>query len=174
MTAERGGEPVDWLDLMRRMHTNKTTGEVQDPVARDLLETLSKLKEDKEAQLQSQMCTAEGSTSSNILSREEIKQMVLENVPVKNGRRYGLGRLSEGISATQPSCSPPHLIQEMEQLKTDLVEERTMRQQLKTDLLKEQTYRQALEHQLQNITDFMSRVYTDQFSASKPDSQPNQ
>ncbi|WZZ87795.1 hypothetical protein YC2023_116374 [Brassica napus] len=46
-TAERGGVPPDWLELMRDMHTNKQTGEVQDPVARELLATLSKLKEDK-------------------------------------------------------------------------------------------------------------------------------
>ncbi|CAH8320847.1 unnamed protein product [Eruca vesicaria subsp. sativa] len=51
-TAERGGVRPDWLDLMRDMHTNKQTGEVQDPVARELLATLTKLKEDKEAELQ--------------------------------------------------------------------------------------------------------------------------
>ncbi|KAH0853224.1 hypothetical protein HID58_093388, partial [Brassica napus] len=47
MTAERGDVPPDWLELMRDMHTNKQTGEVQDPVARELLATLSKLKEEK-------------------------------------------------------------------------------------------------------------------------------
>ncbi|CAH8391856.1 unnamed protein product [Eruca vesicaria subsp. sativa] len=59
------------------------------------------MKADKEAQLQqSQMCVVEGSTASNVMSREEINQMVLENVPVKKGRRYGLGRVSEGISSS--------------------------------------------------------------------------
>ncbi|XP_048627645.1 uncharacterized protein LOC125596605, partial [Brassica napus] len=79
-TAERGGVPPDWLELMRDMHTNKQTGEVQDPVARELLATLSKLKEDKEAQLQQshQLSANDGSTASNMLSREEINQLVLE------------------------------------------------------------------------------------------------
>ncbi|KAL0854580.1 hypothetical protein Bca101_059732 [Brassica carinata] len=64
---------------MRDMHTNEQTGEVQDPVARELLATLTKLKEDKETQLQqSQLCANDGSRASNILSREEINQMVLE------------------------------------------------------------------------------------------------
>uniref|UniRef100_A0A0D3AGZ9 Uncharacterized protein n=1 Tax=Brassica oleracea var. oleracea TaxID=109376 RepID=A0A0D3AGZ9_BRAOL len=68
-----GGVPPDWLELMRDMHTNKQTGEVQDPVARELLATLSKQKEDKEAQLQqSQLSVNDGSTASNMLSREEI------------------------------------------------------------------------------------------------------
>lgn len=72
--------PPDWLELMRDMHTNKQTGEVQDPVARELLATLSKLKEDKEAQLQQshQLSANDGSTASNMLSREEINQLVLE------------------------------------------------------------------------------------------------
>ncbi|WZZ48570.1 hypothetical protein YC2023_048677 [Brassica napus] len=106
MTAERGGVPPDWLELMRDMHTNKQTGEVQDPVARELLATLSKLKEDKEAQLQqSQLSANDGSTASNMLSREEINQLVLENVPIKKGRRYGIGRTSEAISTSSSQHS---------------------------------------------------------------------
>lgn len=71
--------PPDWLELMRDMHTNKQTGEVQDPVAREMLATLTRLKEGKEAQLQqSQLGGNDGSTASNVLSREEINQMVLE------------------------------------------------------------------------------------------------
>ncbi|KAH0852373.1 hypothetical protein HID58_094060, partial [Brassica napus] len=107
MTAERGGVPPDWLELMRDMHTNKQTGEVQDPVARELLATLSKLKEDKEAQLQQshQLSANDGSTASNMMSREEINQLVLENVPIKKGRRYGIGRTSEAISTSSSQLS---------------------------------------------------------------------
>uniref|UniRef100_M4FJ10 Uncharacterized protein n=1 Tax=Brassica campestris TaxID=3711 RepID=M4FJ10_BRACM len=160
-TAENDGVPPDWLALMRDMHTNKQTGEVQDPVARELLETLTKLKEDKEAQLQqSQLFGNDGaSTASNMLSGEEINQIVLENVPVKKGRRYGVGRVSEGISSSsQATFSSPSLVHEMEQLKTELIEERTKRQ--------------ALEDQLRSVTDFISRVYPEEFSASQ--SQPDQ
>ncbi|KAH0848433.1 hypothetical protein HID58_091623, partial [Brassica napus] len=107
MTAERGGVPPDWLELMRDMHTNKQTGEVQDPVARELLATLSKLKEDKEAQLQQshQLSANDGSTASNMLSREEINQLVLDNVPIKKGHRYGIGRTSEAISTSSSQLS---------------------------------------------------------------------
>ncbi|XP_033139228.1 uncharacterized protein LOC117130569 [Brassica rapa] len=129
MTAERGGVPPDWLELMRDMHTNKQTGEVQDPVARELLATLSKLKEEKEAQLQQshQLSANDGSTASNMLSREEINQLVLENVPIKKGRRYGIVRTSEAIStsSSQLSVSSSSIVQYMERMKTELDEERS-------------------------------------------------
>ncbi|KAG2269212.1 hypothetical protein Bca52824_063767 [Brassica carinata] len=121
MTAERGGVPSDWLELMRDMHTNKQ--KVQDPIARELLATLSKLKEDKEAQLQeSQLSANDGSTASNMLSREEINQL---NVPIKKGRRYGIGRTSEAISSSssQLSVSSSSIVQYMERMKTELDEE---------------------------------------------------
>ncbi|XP_056847837.1 uncharacterized protein LOC108839081 [Raphanus sativus] len=151
MTAERGGVPPDWLELMRDMHTNKQTGEVQDPVAREMLATLTRLKEGKEAQLQqSQLGGNDGSTASNVLSREEINQMVLEHVPVKKGRRYGLGRISEGIST---SSSQSSFVQDMERMKAELV--------------KEQAFRKALEEQLRNVTNFISNLYPSQFSATQ-------
>ncbi|KAH0868183.1 LOW QUALITY PROTEIN: hypothetical protein HID58_075205, partial [Brassica napus] len=157
MTAERGGVPPDWLELMRDMHTNKQTGEVQDPVARELLATLSKLKEDKEAQLQqSQLFANDGSTASNMLSREEINQLVLENVPIKKGRRYGIGPIS--TSSSQVSVSSSSIVQYMERMKTELDEERTKRQ--------------AIEEELCRVTVFISNLCPEQFSATQthPDS----
>ncbi|KAG2305011.1 hypothetical protein Bca52824_033662 [Brassica carinata] len=160
--------------------TNKQTGEVQDPVARELLATLTKLKEDKETQLQqSQLCANDGSTASNMLSREEINQMVLEHVPVKKGRRYGIGRVSEGIStsSSQPSFPSSGFVEDMERMKTELVEERIKRQaleeQLPTATVEERTKRQALEEQLRNVTTFISNLYPEQFSAtqSQPESE---
>ncbi|KAH0856271.1 hypothetical protein HID58_084532 [Brassica napus] len=161
MTAERGGVPPDWLELMRDMHTNKQTGEVQDPVARELLATLSKLKEDKEAQLQqSQLSANDGSTASNMLSRKEINQLVLENVPIKKGRRYGIGRTSEAISTSSShlSVSSSSIVQYMERMKTELDEERTKRQ--------------AIEEELRRVTVFISNLCPEQFSATQtqPDS----
>ncbi|KAH0878387.1 hypothetical protein HID58_065781, partial [Brassica napus] len=155
-TAERGGVPSDWLELMRDMHTNKQ--KVHDPIARELLATLSKLKEDKEAQLQeSQLSANDGSTASNMLSREEINQL---NVPIKKGRRYGIGRTSEAISSSssQLSVSSSSIVQYMERMKTELDEERTKRQ--------------AIEEQLRSVTAFISNLYPEQFSATQtqPDS----
>ncbi|KAL0802826.1 hypothetical protein Bca101_058002 [Brassica carinata] len=113
-----------------------------------------------------------------MLSREEINQMVLEHVPVKKGRRYGVGRVFDGISisSSQASFQSSGLVQEMEQMKTELVEERTKRQaleeQLHTVTVEERNKQQALEEQLRNITVFISNLYPEQFSAtqSQPDS----
>ncbi|KAL0649467.1 hypothetical protein Bca4012_078815 [Brassica carinata] len=143
------------------MHTNKQTGEVQDPVARELLATLSKLKEDKEAQLQqSQLSANDGSTASNMLSREEINQLVLENVPIKKGRRYGIGRTSEAIStsSSQHSVSSSSILQYIDRMKTELDEERTKRR--------------AIEEELRRVTVFISNLCPEQFSATQtqPDS----
>ncbi|KAH0861003.1 hypothetical protein HID58_089264 [Brassica napus] len=161
MTAEKGGVPPDWLELMRDMHTNKQTGEVQDPVARELLATLSKLKEDKEAQLQqSQLSANDGSTASNMLSHEEINQLVLENVPIKKGRRYGIGRTSEAIStsSSQHLVSSSSILQYIDRMKTELDEERTKRR--------------AIEEELRRVTVFISNLCPEQFSATQtqPDS----
>ncbi|XP_048627643.1 uncharacterized protein LOC125596592 isoform X1 [Brassica napus] len=143
---------------MRDMHTNKQTGEVQDPVARELLATLSKLKEDKEAQLQQshQLSANDGSTASNMLSREEINQLVLENVPIKKGRRYGIGRTSEAIStsSSQLSVSSSSIVQYMERMKTELDEERSKRQ--------------AIEEQLRSVTAFISNLYPSSSLQLKP------
>lgn len=70
----------DMLDAAKNpLYDGCREGEVQDPVAREMLATLTRLKEGKEAQLQqSQLGGNDGSTASNVLSREEINQMVLE------------------------------------------------------------------------------------------------
>ncbi|KAG5415364.1 hypothetical protein IGI04_002931, partial [Brassica rapa subsp. trilocularis] len=149
-----GGVPPDWLELMRDMHTNKKTGEVKDPVARELLATLTKLKEYKEELLQqSQLCANDGSTASNMMSRKEINQMVFAHVPIKKGRRYGIGCTSEGIltSSSQPSFSSLSFVQDMERMKMELDEERTKRK--------------VIAEQLCNVTDFISTLYPEQFSA---------
>ncbi|KAG2255319.1 hypothetical protein Bca52824_074613 [Brassica carinata] len=130
MTAEWGGVPPDWLELMRDMHTNKQTGEVQDPVARELLATL------------------------------KINQLVLENVPIKKGRRYGIGRTSEAIStsSSQHSVSSSSILQYIDRMKTELDEERTKRR--------------AIEEELRRVTVFISNLCPEQFSATQtqPDS----
>ncbi|KAG2239562.1 hypothetical protein Bca52824_091622 [Brassica carinata] len=115
----------------------------------------SKLKEDKETQLQqSQLSANDGSTASNMLSREEINQLVLENVPIKKGRRYGIGRTSEAIStsSSQLSVSSSSIVQYMERMKTELDEERTKHQ--------------AIEEELRRLTVFISNLCPEQFSAT--------
>ncbi|KAG2315035.1 hypothetical protein Bca52824_018157 [Brassica carinata] len=189
MTAERGGVPPDWLELMRDMHTNKQTGEVQDPVARELLATLTKLKEDKETQLQQsrqvpmmdlQLLTCCPTKRSTKWFLRYISTLSDEkHVPVKKGRRYGIGRVSEGIStsSSQPSFPSSGFVEDMERMKTELVEERIKRQALEEQLLtvtvEERTKRQALEEQLRDVTTFISNLYPEQFSAtqSQPESE---
>ncbi|KAF2545228.1 hypothetical protein F2Q70_00020547 [Brassica cretica] len=82
------------------------------------------------------------------------------NVPIKKGRRYGIGRTSEAISSSssQLSVSSSSIVQYMERMKTELDEERTKRQ--------------AIEEQLRSVTTFISNLYPEQFSATQtqPDS----
>ncbi|KAF2558325.1 hypothetical protein F2Q68_00014069 [Brassica cretica] len=83
-----------------------------------------------------------------------------KNVPIKKGRRYGIGRTSEAISSSssQLSVSSSSIVQYMERMKTELDEERTKRQ--------------AIEEQLRSVTTFISNLYPEQFSATQtqPDS----
>ncbi|WZZ33358.1 hypothetical protein YC2023_016759 [Brassica napus] len=90
-----------------------------------------------------------------MLFREEINQLVLKNVPIKKGRRYGIGRTSEAIStsSSQLSVSSSSIVQYMERMKTELDEERTKRQ--------------AIEEQLRRVTVFISNLCPEQFSATQ-------
>ncbi|KAG2248569.1 hypothetical protein Bca52824_088197 [Brassica carinata] len=58
------------------------------------------------------------------------------NVPIKKGRRYGIGRTSKAIStsSSQLSVSSSSIVQYMERMKTELDEERTKRQAIEEEL----------------------------------------
>ncbi|CAH8390746.1 unnamed protein product [Eruca vesicaria subsp. sativa] len=62
-----------------------------------------------------------------MMSRKEINLMVLENVPLKKGRRYGIGRTS----------------QDMVRMKMEFDEEQRKHQEMMTELDQDPTIRQA-------------------------------
>ncbi|XP_013633090.1 PREDICTED: uncharacterized protein LOC106338729 [Brassica oleracea var. oleracea] len=92
-------------------------------------------------------------------TREERFVLKL-NVPIKKGRRYGIGRTSEAIStsSSQHSVSSSSILQYMDRMKTELDEERTKRR--------------AIEEELRRVTVFISNLCPEQFSATQtqPDS----
>uniref|UniRef100_A0A0D3DK07 Uncharacterized protein n=1 Tax=Brassica oleracea var. oleracea TaxID=109376 RepID=A0A0D3DK07_BRAOL len=67
--AENEGEPVDDFVLMKKAHTNKHTGEIDDGVVRDVLSLIETQKEDEETRL-SQLQTDLDATST-VGSKEE-------------------------------------------------------------------------------------------------------
>ncbi|CAN6922456.1 unnamed protein product [Brassica oleracea var. botrytis] len=79
----------------------------------------------------------------------------LINVPIKKGRRYGIGRTSKAIStsSSQLSVSSSSIVQYMERMKTELDEERTKRQ--------------AIEEELRRVTVFISNLCPEQLSATQ-------
>ncbi|CDY70460.1 BnaCnng68460D, partial [Brassica napus] len=87
-------------------------------------------------------------------------EMVSGNVPIKKGRRYGIGRTSEAIStsSSQHSVSSSSILQYIDRMKTELDEERTKRR--------------AIEEELHRVTVFISNLCPEQFSATQtqPDS----
>lgn len=69
----RGGIRPDYIELMEDTHTNKTTGVIQDPKAKEIIETLKKKKSERLTQL-----SQEGSNSSQDFTREEINRLVIQ------------------------------------------------------------------------------------------------
>uniref|UniRef100_A0A0D3A801 Uncharacterized protein n=1 Tax=Brassica oleracea var. oleracea TaxID=109376 RepID=A0A0D3A801_BRAOL len=85
---ENDGEPVDDFVLMKTVHTNKHTGEIDDGVVRDVLSLIETQKEDKDARLsQLQTDLDATSTASTNLSRIRINEIV-ESVPPSPPQPY--------------------------------------------------------------------------------------
>lgn len=74
---ENDGEPVDNLQLLRKAHTNKRTGEIDDGLVREVVDMITTLKDDEElrlSQLQTELDPS--STSSVSLSTARINEIV--------------------------------------------------------------------------------------------------
>ncbi|KAF2578348.1 hypothetical protein F2Q68_00003383 [Brassica cretica] len=106
---------------MKKAHTNKHTGEIDDGVVRDVFSLIETQKEDEEtrlSQLQTDMdATSMASTNlSRIRINEITKSLNRYSVPKKKGRLVGLGRRARSVppSAPHPYVDPEVL---MDQLK---------------------------------------------------------
>uniref|UniRef100_A0A1J3J374 Putative transposase-like protein n=1 Tax=Noccaea caerulescens TaxID=107243 RepID=A0A1J3J374_NOCCA len=114
MTIEAGGVPPDYIQLIEDIHTNKKTKQIQDPKAREFVETVKNIVDERGTQR-----TQEG---LGPLTREDINQVVIENAPINKNRTYCLGKL---VDRNPTSSSLPHnssLVEEVKILKEQHLE----------------------------------------------------
>ncbi|CAN6845802.1 unnamed protein product [Brassica oleracea] len=107
------GNPVDRLQLIKVAHTNKTTGQIQDPVIKGVVDLV-----EAEIVSQSQPLSDDGDSTgaSTNLSLLQINEMVEKAVPKrKGGRLVGLARRASSYpaSSSQAPCADPMILEEL-------------------------------------------------------------
>uniref|UniRef100_A0A0D3CEU0 Uncharacterized protein n=1 Tax=Brassica oleracea var. oleracea TaxID=109376 RepID=A0A0D3CEU0_BRAOL len=107
------GNPVDRLQLIKVAHTNKTTGQIQDPVIRGVVDLV-----EAEIVSQSQPLSDDGDSTraSTNLSLLQINEMVEKAVPKrKGGRLVGLARRASSYpaSSSQAPYADPMILEEL-------------------------------------------------------------
>ncbi|CAH2052824.1 unnamed protein product [Thlaspi arvense] len=112
------GVPPTWDKVVEVMHTNKTTKVLQCAVARELVEKIEKRKNE----ILTQMTQDGEETSSNLLSSEEINQIVLEEAPKRKGPYFGFGNLDISDRAKGNISEDSMLVEVIDGLKTQLKE----------------------------------------------------
>uniref|UniRef100_A0A1J3H1B2 Putative transposase-like protein n=1 Tax=Noccaea caerulescens TaxID=107243 RepID=A0A1J3H1B2_NOCCA len=145
MTIEAGGVPPDYIQLIEDIHTNKKTKQIQDPKAREFVETVKNIVDEMGTQRTQEGCGP--------LTREDINQVVIEHVPVNKNRTYALGKL---VDRNPTSSSLPH--------HSSLVEE--------VKMLKEQHLeKDARLDSLQSKVDTLTNILMENFPSSFPPTQ---
>ncbi|ESQ38325.1 hypothetical protein EUTSA_v10029449mg [Eutrema salsugineum] len=109
-TREAGGVRPDHLQVMKKVHTKKGSNVIQDPLMNEIYE---KVTQTIESSQQSQR----DSSSPVILSREEINRLVCEELPLKKGRRRGLGNVVSSQESFGSSSYPEDIVEQNEELK---------------------------------------------------------
>ncbi|CAH8314169.1 unnamed protein product [Eruca vesicaria subsp. sativa] len=74
---ENSEVPVDDSKLLRSTYTNKKTGEIQDPVIKEVLQLVESRKEEI-LSTQASMCEDGSCASSNTIIVEQLNNLVLE------------------------------------------------------------------------------------------------
>ncbi|CAH8384525.1 unnamed protein product [Eruca vesicaria subsp. sativa] len=74
---ENSGVPVDDSKFLRSADTNKKTGEIQDPVIKEVLQFVESRKEEI-LSTQASMCEDGSCASSNTITVEQLNNLVLE------------------------------------------------------------------------------------------------
>ncbi|KAF2576087.1 hypothetical protein F2Q70_00004606 [Brassica cretica] len=96
------------LELLKSAYTNKQTGQIQDPLIKDVVDLVESRVEDI---LMTQKATCEDQStvsSANSLTRDQLNNHVLEAVPKKRGRYVGLDcSISTGGSSASVHCPIP-------------------------------------------------------------------
>ncbi|XP_056843366.1 uncharacterized protein LOC130495846 [Raphanus sativus] len=117
MAQENEGEPVGDFPLYKRIHTNKTTGQIDDGLAQEVVSLVDSMTQDEEArlsQIQADLDLDATSTESTALSQVRINELLESAIPKKKGRLVGLGRRSKSVPPTSQVPVDPTL---MDQLK---------------------------------------------------------
>nr|VDD32469.1 unnamed protein product [Brassica oleracea] len=107
------GNPVDRLQLIKVAHTNKTTGQIQDPVIKAVVDLV-----EAEIVSQSQPLSDDGDSTggSTNLSLLQINEMVEKAVPKrKGGRLVGLARRASSYpaSSSEAPYADPMILEEL-------------------------------------------------------------
>ncbi|XP_010414897.1 PREDICTED: uncharacterized protein LOC104700973 [Camelina sativa] len=97
--TKRDGVAPDHLTLMEDTHTNKKTKQIQDPLAKEVIENSRKRMEE----FRLSQPSADGNGSPTPIPAEMINQFVLEETPQTKGRIFGLGNVAKRL---RTSSSP--------------------------------------------------------------------
>ncbi|CAN8289396.1 unnamed protein product [Cochlearia groenlandica] len=118
LRVREGGVEPHWLTMLTTTHTNKATGQIENPKVRDIVDRVNT----KIIQLSQN--SDDSSSNSNSLSNTEINQLVLRETPLSRGRPFGLGSLPETQESTFPyvPSSDIELLRGVNRLKTQVQE----------------------------------------------------
>ena len=116
MAQENDGEPVGDFPLYKRIHTNKTTGQIDDGLAQEVVSLVDSMTQDEEArlsQIQADLDLDSTSTESTALSKVRINELLESAIPKKKGRLVGLGRRSKSVPPTSQVPVDPILLDQL-------------------------------------------------------------
>uniref|UniRef100_A0A0D3CUE2 Uncharacterized protein n=1 Tax=Brassica oleracea var. oleracea TaxID=109376 RepID=A0A0D3CUE2_BRAOL len=161
------GNPVDRLQLIKVAHTNKTTGQIQDPVIKGVVDLV-----EAEIVSQSQPLSDDGDSTgaSTNLSLLQINEMAVPKR--KGGRLVGMARRASSYpaSSSQALYADPMILEELhdkderigaleEQNTTILSENATIRSENATILAGLASQKKFNTEIMQKLDRLMSRVH---------------
>ncbi|XP_048623645.1 uncharacterized protein LOC125592489 [Brassica napus] len=169
LVAANDGDLVAYLDVMRGAYTNKKTGEIQNPLIRDVIDLVESRKQEYIA---SQPLSNEGSSASTNLSRARVNEMVEEAVPKKKGRLVGLARRASSYpSSSQTPYVDPMIMMELQKKDDRIVELESQNATILAQMAQQDA--QIVEHKAevaeakrmnQHIIEKMKRLFPAEFS----------
>ncbi|CAN7090374.1 unnamed protein product [Brassica rapa subsp. narinosa] len=86
-TIDNGGEEPDMLAFLADAHRSRKTGDILDKKVKRIVETVKEKINDQ--------LTQGGSTETNLLTQAHINNLVLKEIPVIKGHRFGFGTLPD-------------------------------------------------------------------------------
>nr|VDD26819.1 unnamed protein product [Brassica oleracea] len=152
MAKENDGDPVDDIALMKRVYTNKKTGQIDDGLVREVVTLVQTQVQDEVSQLQTE---DDDSTASTNLSRVRINEIVQSSVPKKKGRLVGLGRPFRSVP---PFSAPPPFV-DPEVLMAQLKDKDDRISLLETQMAAQQAGYEAQKRLNQQMMEMMQRMY---------------